>query len=421
MPERQVLLTRVAEEIVHTYPSFLLRYYTFVSFAVTSLNTTLYHQMSSVDNNDGDNNGENDAVATTTLVAMGFDAVSAGRALRVCDGDLESAANFLLASGGFGDDGDEASDAARQRRREEDRSLLERSKNALTSCPAVKAMTAAAENAVVPTTATNGDDNAATTAPSNADNDASGGGHDPSPRFYPTSEGHMTRSAQRGWLESEINAGRLPEGALIDDDVTTLRASSRQDDPLYFWQIFSLIGRPPLFRLAERFYTNVFQDEDEWFWRAFGRPDVKHHALFFCMTAMDCFGGGRYYAGGEERLDDVHHASAHSFNEASAVKWSTHMRNALDALQECELDDVDVRIRPAMDAFFRYYMNRYAVLYGFDTKNVRFSSLRLLPSPPPPPSSEKEDAAEPAADVNTAPGLKTEERSEAVASSSGAP
>lgn len=195
---------------------------------------------------------------------------------------------------------------------------------------------------------------------------------------FPTAEGHMTRNMRHSYLEREINAGRLAADALFNEKITSLEASNDPASCLYFWQVYNLTGREPIMELSERFYTSLFADDDpdhEWFVLSFGRPDIRHHALFLGMALVDSFGGGGMYAGGDARLDDVHHAAARLvMSNQSAVRWAYHMRHALDEVQK-SLDLVDSRIRPAMEEFMHFFMSRYAQIYDFDMTGVEFSSL----------------------------------------------
>ena len=112
---------------------------------------------------------------------------------------------------------------------------------------------------------------------------------------FPTAPGHMTLSLQREYLEREVTAGRL----FHDDRQVVESLIAAETGPIYFWQIFSLTGREPLFMLAKSFYSRVFADEDETFRNSFGKGgSVANHSMFFALVAVDAFGGGKLYAGG---------------------------------------------------------------------------------------------------------------------------
>lgn len=198
-------------------------------------------------------------------------------------------------------------------------------------------------------------------------------------RRFHTADGHMTRSIQAEYMKKEVTDGRMPKRAFEMEDIMSLQAPTEPSFPLYFWQIFSLTGRSPLLELSKVFYTNVFQDEDEWFSSSFGRPDVTNHAMFLSLALVDCFGGGRYYAGGERRLDDVHETAASPvMNLEAAIKWTQHMRQAMDQ-QSKVFDEIDPRIRPAMNSYFTFFMSRYAAMFNFDMKQISFGD-KFIPS-----------------------------------------
>lgn len=195
-------------------------------------------------------------------------------------------------------------------------------------------------------------------------------------RRFPTSMGHMTGRIQKGYIEWKSNTKLPQDGFAIrsgDSFSLSLSASFDDRDTLYFWQLYSLLGRKPLRDLSTIFYTNVFDEsEEEWFRESFGSPNITNHAMFFSLVLMDCFGGGSMYAGGEVRLDDVHKTGAsHVMNHAAAIKWSKHMRNALNKMQ-ASFDECDPRVRPALNEFFTFFMVRYSVMFEFSMEGVFF-------------------------------------------------
>ena len=199
---------------------------------------------------------------------------------------------------------------------------------------------------------------------------------------FSSSNGHLTQLMRRLFLEREISLDRLPPEALEDPSVTTIQASKQeQGGRLYFWQLYSILGDDVVNELTEHFYTGIFSDEDDWFRKGFGRPNVKYHAVFLSMAFLDCFGGGKMYKGGEERLDDIHERTAgHSaphflFTELGAKKWAGHMVVALDKVQP-QLDKIDIRARATINEFLSFMMSRYAQQYDFDTADVSFASKR---------------------------------------------
>jgi hypothetical protein len=52
-------------------------------------------------------------------------------------------------------------------------------------------------------------------------------------------------------------------------------------------------------------------------------------------------------------------------NQDGAERWTGHMRGAL---KECSamMDAIDPRITPVIKTFIRFYLERYAGMFGFD-------------------------------------------------------
>jgi hypothetical protein len=113
------------------------------------------------------------------------------------------------------------------------------------------------------------------------------------PRFR-VKYGSMTRSVQEAWIALEIERGRMPAGSLRVDKIVSLEASDDPDDPLYFWQLYSILGKHPVRKVAQNFYARVFEDQDDDDFRAtFEKSsEMEYHVLMQTFMYLDCFGGG---------------------------------------------------------------------------------------------------------------------------------
>ena len=70
-------------------------------------------------------------------------------------------------------------------------------------------------------------------------------------------------------------------------------------------------------------------------------------------------------------MDDVHaYGSAHIMDQVNAERWVAHMRGALDDDEEM-FHKIDPRIRPVIEEFMRFYLNRYAMMFGFDADTLK--------------------------------------------------
>jgi hypothetical protein len=126
---------------------------------------------------------------------------------------------------------------------------------------------------------------------------AQGGANNSQERFD-SKAGNMTLRLQSAYLQRLVAAETLPATSLDDEMITCLWAMAAPE-ALYWWQIFNLTGREPLFALSKAFYDRVFTDDDETFRGSFARgSDAKGHATFFSLVLIDAFGGGGMYPGG---------------------------------------------------------------------------------------------------------------------------
>jgi Bacterial-like globin len=114
------------------------------------------------------------------------------------------------------------------------------------------------------------------------------------------SRGFTTDETRREYLETKG----------IEDCSTalTLEADTDRSKPLYYWQLYSLLGTRPIYDICATFYDRVFDDESAiWFKDVFDAAGSKqYHINAQAAYWVDAFGGGRRYPGGNRRLT-LHH------------------------------------------------------------------------------------------------------------------
>jgi len=194
---------------------------------------------------------------------------------------------------------------------------------------------------------------------------------------YRTSTGCMTEMIQKSYIKREIERGNMPIDSLECENILSLEASDDPNDPVYFWQLHSILGKDPVRAIATNFYTRVFADqEDDDFRLVFQTSsDKNYHVLMQTFMYLDCFGGGRFYSGGESRLNFHHDTAAKSIMTLQgATKWTRYMREALNH-ETRNLDKIDPRARPAMNSFLAYFMDKYAATFEFDSSELYFGEL----------------------------------------------
>jgi hypothetical protein len=124
---------------------------------------------------------------------------------------------------------------------------------------------------------------------------------------------------QRGYTTDETRREYLKIKGLDNDCVgLTLSAETDQSMPLYYWQLYSLLGTRPIYDICATFYKGVFEDDTaEWFKEVFNTTAPKqHHINAQAAYWVDAFGGGRRYHGGNGRLTFHHMYNAKSIMTA---------------------------------------------------------------------------------------------------------
>lgn len=179
---------------------------------------------------------------------------------------------------------------------------------------------------------------------------------------YPSKCGYATVQGRIDWLE----ANGIKDSELIASISQSLEADKDPTAPLYYWQLYSLLGPDKIHALVSRFYKRVFDDyEAPWFRTAFARiSDMEHHVATQTQFWVDVMGGGKCYHGGDYRLNFHHtHNASTVMNAEGAKRWMHHMRLAiLDNEKDPNTcySSVDERIIPCLKDFLKTKMMKYA-------------------------------------------------------------
>ena len=185
--------------------------------------------------------------------------------------------------------------------------------------------------------------------------------------LHPTRTGYLTEKIRRDYITAAIKRGLLPEDAHRMPDTVSMDAPTDKRQPIQFWQLYSVLGQEPIVQIVKAFYERVFTDED-WFKSVFARVGgVDHHVVTQASMWIDAMGGGPYYHGAEFRLNFHHYHNAMALmNDRGAERWTTLMRETLDA--SMPLMAHDDRIRTSINTFLSFFMDKYAADFAFEAK-----------------------------------------------------
>jgi len=145
-----------------------------------------------------------------------------------------------------------------------------------------------------------------------------------------------------------------------------LNANPDTSRPLYFSQLYSVLGTQRIVNIVQNLYARIAADKEEpWLPKAFTRiSGWDHHVATQAAFWLDAMGKGKFYHGGEGRLHFHHyHNARHVMTQQGAARWMHHMRQALD---ESDLGP-DPRVRGTIDAFLQTRMEKYAAQFDFQT------------------------------------------------------
>ncbi|MFK7853969.1 MAG: hypothetical protein AB8B79_07650 [Granulosicoccus sp.] len=185
---------------------------------------------------------------------------------------------------------------------------------------------------------------------------------------FKTQSGYLTDTIRNKYLSAAIEDKLLPVNADRIDFIVSLNASKEPSRPIQFWQLFSVLGAQRILAIMRRFYERVYNDE-QWFKSVFVRVASKErHIQTQAAMWMDVMGGGHQYHGGEFRLNFHHtHNAMELMNEKGAERWISLM---VKTLNEPDLDLTDdTRVRPAINTFLNFFMNKYATDFKFENRS----------------------------------------------------
>ena len=189
---------------------------------------------------------------------------------------------------------------------------------------------------------------------------------------FSTSNGFSTVETRKEYLEiKKLNESAVPDS--LDGDLDTTK-------PLYYWQLYSIIGEDPIFDICTDFYNSVFADEDNpWFRRVFEKANPKKRHIYAQVGYwLDTMGAGQNYPGGSGRLSLHHYKNADQIMNAKGAKhWMYHMKIALK--KNHHHFQRDPRVLPCLVDFLETKMKSYADLHDWEFDDSDFKLEDFCP------------------------------------------
>lgn len=188
------------------------------------------------------------------------------------------------------------------------------------------------------------------------------------PNFIP-SPGNLTYQIQIDYLNSKIRDKSLPIDSLDNKKITSLIASNNPSDPIFFWQLYSILGESPIHTLISIFYENVFNDNDKWFSEEFIElGSLEYHIKGQKRFWLDIMGGGKHYVNGMNRLNLRHSLVDNIMTVEGSNKWLDNMNKALND-SKVHLTE-DCRVIYCIHDFINYFMIKYSKHFNYNIKKV---------------------------------------------------
>ena len=240
---------------------------------------------------------------------------------------------------------------------------------------------------------------------------ASSGGCPFAPKHgYSTAEARREYLEIKGLLVKESAAHSTTEsddnGLLLErstshhhPEIMNLMADPDIEKPLYYWQLYSLLGPEPIVDICTTFYDCVYNDTTApWFLTVFEEAASKeHHITAQAQYWIDVMGGGKKYPGGNKRLTFHHWYNANDImTSQGASQWMSYMKRAIrhvvlskhksladggqehNEYRQYELLRTDPRIIPCIVDFLKTKMQSYANFHKFKLNDNDYRMEELL-------------------------------------------
>lgn len=184
------------------------------------------------------------------------------------------------------------------------------------------------------------------------------------PNFNP-SFGTLTEFIRDSYIKTQICNKVLPPNALTDPKITSLIASNDPSEPIYFWQLYSILGESPVHTLISVFYEKVFQEPETWFSDEFKElGTLDYHVRGQKRFWLDVMGGGVEYVGELKRLNLRHKLVKNIMTQDGARLWMKNMKKAFKDPRTHLTNDM--RVVYCMNDFLNFFMEQYAVEFDFN-------------------------------------------------------
>lgn len=196
------------------------------------------------------------------------------------------------------------------------------------------------------------------------------------PKFaYKCQLGYATEEARSLWV-ARHRQNSIPS----DEEAMSLVASKDTTKPMYYWQLFSILGKEQIDQLIRKFYEYVYADEEytklkkvfQKVPNTTPQESMEHHIKTQSQYWVDALGGGKKYHGGFGRLEFHHRYNGMEvMNTEAATRWTFHMNRAI-----VESDfTADPRVKDCLCDFLKTHMDKYGEQFKFNTQKLSFGTV----------------------------------------------
>ena len=186
--------------------------------------------------------------------------------------------------------------------------------------------------------------------------------------IYTPKLGYLTLKYRKEFLKSKFNRYDFNESC----HKIRLVASNNKESPLYFWQLYSILGYDNILLIIKTFYSYIFDEIDKtkiWFKINFEESGpINYHIKGQFKLWLDLMGGGSYYER-ETNLNLYHNLVKEIMTKKGSDMWLYYMDITLKELSGNICFNFDERIIPCIYEFIYFFMNKYAdeFLFTFDS------------------------------------------------------
>lgn len=189
------------------------------------------------------------------------------------------------------------------------------------------------------------------------------------------SNGYLTEAIRVDYINMYIKNKNFSAKAFTDMDIVSLYAHISK--PIYFWQLYNILGEYHIKNIITIFYTNIFNDKNPinfWFTKFFKeKGNLEYHINNQTNLWLDIMGGGKLYTyilkynktliTNNNNYFNLNNFLVYNINKKYNDKWILYM---IETFKNINTNIFDNRIITCLIDFITFFIYKYNMPCDFN-------------------------------------------------------